>query len=87
MLFTMCMGLRLARFNVASDDEDSPEWKAHFFTGVPAPAGAGLVLLPGLFHCVLGFSDAEYQGAEGSIARKIYEEKQERENSEPADDA
>jgi len=46
MLFTMCMGLRLARFNVATEDEDTPDWKAHFFTGVPAPAGAGLVLLP-----------------------------------------
>jgi len=46
MLFAMCMGLRLARFNVALDDEDAPAWKAHFFTGVPAPAGAGLVLLP-----------------------------------------
>ena len=40
------MGLRLARFNVAADDEESAEWKGNFFTGVPAPAGAGLVLLP-----------------------------------------
>ncbi len=46
MLFAMCCGLRLARFNVASDDDDAPEWKANFFAGVPAPAGAGLVLLP-----------------------------------------
>ncbi len=46
MLFAMCCGLRLARFNVASDDENTPAWKANFFAGVPAPAGAGLVLLP-----------------------------------------
>ncbi len=46
MLFAMCCGLRLARFNVALEDENAPAWKAHFFTGVPAPAGAGLVLLP-----------------------------------------
>ncbi|NQW01177.1 MAG: CDP-diacylglycerol--serine O-phosphatidyltransferase [Rhodospirillales bacterium] len=46
MLFAMCCGLRLARFNVTSDDEQAPAWKANFFTGVPAPAGAGLVLLP-----------------------------------------
>ena len=46
MLFPMCMGLRLARFNVTTEDEDAPDWKAHFFTGVPAPGGAGLVLLP-----------------------------------------
>jgi CDP-diacylglycerol---serine O-phosphatidyltransferase len=46
MLFAMCCGLRLARFNVALEDENAPVWKAHFFTGVPAPAGAGLVLIP-----------------------------------------
>ena len=46
MLFTMCCGLRLARFNVATDDDDAPAWKVHFFSGVPAPAGAGLVLIP-----------------------------------------
>ena len=46
MLYTMCMGLRLARFNVAITDEDEPDWKNRFFSGVPAPAGAGLVLLP-----------------------------------------
>ncbi len=46
MLFAMCCGLRLARFNVSTDDEDAPVWKANFFAGVPAPAGAGLVLLP-----------------------------------------
>jgi len=46
MLFSMCCGLRLARFNVALEDEDAPLWKVNFFSGVPAPAGAGLVLLP-----------------------------------------
>lgn len=46
MLFAMCCGLRLARFNVALEDDNAPSWKANFFTGVPAPAGAGLVLLP-----------------------------------------
>lgn len=56
MLFAMCCALRLARFNVAADDEDEPAWKANFFAGVPAPAGAGLVLLP----MVLSFQvDAE----------------------------
>ena len=54
MLYTMCMGLRLARFNVASDDEDAPEWRAHFFTGVPAPAGAGLVLFPMILSFLAG---------------------------------
>lgn len=46
MLFAMCCGLRLARFNVALEDPHKPNWAGQFFTGVPAPAGAGLVLLP-----------------------------------------
>ncbi len=46
MVFAICAGLRLARFNVAIDDPDRPAWGANFFTGVPAPAGAITVLLP-----------------------------------------
>jgi CDP-diacylglycerol--serine O-phosphatidyltransferase len=46
MMFAICAGLRLARFNVAIDDPNRPAWAANFFTGVPAPAGAILVLLP-----------------------------------------
>ncbi|PLX43692.1 MAG: CDP-diacylglycerol--serine O-phosphatidyltransferase [Hyphomicrobiales bacterium] len=44
--FALCMALRLARFNVQLDDPDKPVWKSNFFTGVPAPAGAALLLLP-----------------------------------------
>ncbi|MCV6548696.1 MAG: phosphatidylcholine/phosphatidylserine synthase [Cohaesibacter sp.] len=46
LLFAMSMVLRLARFNVALDDKNKPAWKKDFFVGVPAPAGAMLVLLP-----------------------------------------
>ena len=46
MVFAICAGLRLARFNVAIDDPNRPAWTANFFTGVPAPAGAITVLLP-----------------------------------------
>jgi CDP-diacylglycerol--serine O-phosphatidyltransferase len=46
MVFAICAGLRLARFNVAIDDPNRPPWAGKFFTGVPAPAGAILVLLP-----------------------------------------
>lgn len=46
VLFAMCCGLRLARFNTMQDDEQKPTWAGRFFSGVPAPAGAGLVLLP-----------------------------------------
>lgn len=38
--------LRLARFNAAIDTEDQPHESAGFLTGVPAPTGAGLLLLP-----------------------------------------
>jgi CDP-diacylglycerol--serine O-phosphatidyltransferase len=50
MVFAICAGLRLARFNVAIDDPDKPAWAANFFTGMPAPAGAITVLLPIYIH-------------------------------------
>ncbi|MCK9919074.1 CDP-diacylglycerol--serine O-phosphatidyltransferase [Microbacteriaceae bacterium K1510] len=46
MVFAICAGLRLARFNVMIDDPNKPVWAADFFTGIPAPAGAITVLLP-----------------------------------------
>lgn len=46
LVFAICAGLRLARFNVMSADPNQPIWAANFFTGMPAPAGAITVLLP-----------------------------------------
>lgn len=46
MVFAISGGLRLARFNATMDDPNKPAFAANFFTGVPAPAGAILVLLP-----------------------------------------
>ena len=46
MVFAICAGLRLARFNVMVDDPDKPAWAGNFFLGMPAPAGAITVLLP-----------------------------------------
>jgi CDP-diacylglycerol--serine O-phosphatidyltransferase len=46
MVFAICGGLRLARFNVMIDDPNRPLWAGNFFTGVPAPAGALIVMLP-----------------------------------------
>jgi len=46
MVFAISGGLRLARFNATMDDPNKPPFAANFFTGVPAPAGAILVLLP-----------------------------------------
>jgi CDP-diacylglycerol--serine O-phosphatidyltransferase len=45
-LFAVCMALRLARFNATADDRARPAYAYNFFTGVPAPAGAGLALFP-----------------------------------------
>lgn len=42
----VCAALRLARFNANIDIEEQPHKSAGFLTGVPAPAGAGLALLP-----------------------------------------
>lgn len=46
VLYGICCALRLARFNTMIEDPDQPEWTKGFFSGVPSPAGAGLVLLP-----------------------------------------
>ncbi|MBY8821357.1 CDP-alcohol phosphatidyltransferase family protein [Sphingomonas colocasiae] len=42
----VCCALRLARFNANIDATEQPHKSAGFLTGVPAPAGAGLALLP-----------------------------------------
>jgi CDP-diacylglycerol--serine O-phosphatidyltransferase len=46
LLFSATCALRLARFNTMLDGPKRPEWQSAFFTGVPAPAGAGLALFP-----------------------------------------
>ncbi len=46
LMFAVCMALRLARFNAAIDSGPHPAYAYNFFTGVPAPAGAGLALFP-----------------------------------------
>jgi CDP-diacylglycerol--serine O-phosphatidyltransferase len=46
--------LRLARFNAAIDAEEQPHKSAGFFTGVPAPAGAGLAFTPLYLWIVTG---------------------------------
>lgn len=55
MLYAIACGLRLARFNVMLDDPNRPAWQTAYFVGVPAPAGAGLVMLP----IYLGFLGVE----------------------------
>ena len=44
LVYVICVALRLARFNINSNQE--PSWKDNFFEGVPSPAGGILVLTP-----------------------------------------
>ena len=46
LVFAIAAALRLARFNVSVDDPHRQPWQDGFFTGMPAPAGACLSLLP-----------------------------------------
>ena len=54
LIYVICVALRLARFNINSDDE--PTWKDNFFEGMPSPAGGIIVLLPLIFS-FSGFSE------------------------------
>jgi len=54
LAYAVCCGLRLARFNTTLEDPDRPAWTADYFTGVPAPAAAGLVLLPVMISFQIG---------------------------------
>ena len=44
LTYVVCVALRLARFNINSEEE--PSWKDNFFEGMPSPAGGILVLTP-----------------------------------------
>ena len=44
LIYVICVALRLARFNINSNQDSS--WKDNFFEGVPSPAGGILVLTP-----------------------------------------
>ena len=46
LVLAVFCALRLARFNAKIDELEQPHKSAGFLTGVPAPAGAGLALLP-----------------------------------------
>ena len=48
LIYVICVALRLARFNINSNQESS--WKDNFFEGVPSPAGGILVLSPLIYE-------------------------------------
>ena len=61
LMLAVCAALRLARFNAALDVGPAPKpaYTYNFFTGVPAPAGAGCALFPlflGLWFDQAGFT-------------------------------
>ncbi|MBD0274136.1 MAG: phosphatidylcholine/phosphatidylserine synthase, partial [Acetobacteraceae bacterium] len=68
LLFAVCSALRLARFNAALGEAPpavpiagpppKPAFAQSFFTGVPAPAGAGLALFP--VFAALAFHEWEW---------------------------
>ena len=53
LVYVICVALRLARFNINSNQE--PSWRDNFFEGVPSPAGGILVLTP-LIISLTGFN-------------------------------
>ncbi len=44
--YVICTTIRLARFNSDLADENRPDWKNGFFSGIPSPAGAYLSIMP-----------------------------------------
>ncbi len=50
MVYAVACALRLARFNVMIDEPGKPAWSSQFFTGMPSPAGAIIVMLPMYLH-------------------------------------
>lgn len=56
--FAIALCLRLARFNVMTDNPERMEWQKDFFTGLPAPACALTGMLP--LYCQLLGMPIEY---------------------------
>jgi CDP-diacylglycerol--serine O-phosphatidyltransferase len=62
LMLAVACALRLARFNVMLDDPNKPGWMNNYFSGVPAPAGAGLALVP-MYMSFLGIIDDPHASA------------------------
>ncbi|MDB3894369.1 CDP-diacylglycerol--serine O-phosphatidyltransferase [Candidatus Pelagibacter sp.] len=66
LIYVSCVALRLARFNVNSNQE--PSWKDNFFEGVPSPAGGILVLSP----LIVSLSNFDYIKLDHNIIVPIF---------------
>lgn len=66
LIFCACSAIRLARFNVQSVRDEGSSPANPYFTGLPTPAAAGLLLLPMLLSFQLGgeiFRNPLFSGA------------------------
>ncbi|WP_376093017.1 CDP-alcohol phosphatidyltransferase family protein [Roseomonas sp. CCTCC AB2023176] len=74
VMFAVCMALRLARFNAALEPGPNappkPAYASAFFTGVPAPAGAGLALFP--IFAALALEGWGLTGVAGVVRHPIF---------------
>lgn len=76
VMFAVCSSLRLARFNAASIaepgavPEPKPAYAYNFFTGVPAPAGAGLAMFP--VFASLAFGEWGWAGLSGAFRHPAF---------------
>lgn len=68
VVFPVATALRLARFNVSSQNNEVPSWKKRYFTGVPSPAGAGLVMLPLYIWLLFPYAFSEFKIATPIVA-------------------
>ena len=64
LFFTVCCALRLARFNTSMNK--LPPYAYNYFTGVPAPAGAALAILPMVISFEVGDSVVRHPMVAGS---------------------
>ncbi|MGB8274571.1 MAG: CDP-diacylglycerol--serine O-phosphatidyltransferase [Alphaproteobacteria bacterium] len=67
LLFSVCCALRLARFNTRVGETDLPPWAFNYFTGVPAPAGAALVLVPMMLSFEFGTGVFDLPAVNGAV--------------------
>ena len=66
LIYVICVALRLARFNINSNQE--PSWRDNFFEGVPSPAGGILVLTP----LVISMTNIDYIKLDNNIIAPIF---------------
>ena len=66
LVYVICVALRLARFNINSNQETS--WRDNFFEGVPSPAGGILVLIP----LIYSFSEIQFVNLNYNILVPVF---------------